>query len=56
LLRTHHPAWLLLASRYAPLVLGSLRMLFEPGQDGIDLDDSLHSLADALANHADQDF
>lgn len=55
-LRTHHPAWLLLASRYAPLVLSSLRTLFEPGQEGIDLDDALHSLAEALTNSADQEL
>ena len=55
-LRAHHPAWLLLASRYAPLVLGSLRTLFEPGHDGIDLDDALHSLADTLANYADEEL
>ncbi|WP_346830899.1 DUF3375 domain-containing protein [Pseudomonas abietaniphila] len=55
-LRALHPAWLLLASRYAPLILGSLRTLFEPGQDGIDLDDALHSLADTLANYADEEL
>ncbi|AAN69295.1 MULTISPECIES: DUF3375 domain-containing protein [Pseudomonas] len=54
-LRTHHPAWLLLASLYAPLVLSSLRTLFEHGQEGIDLDDALHSLAQAIANNADQE-
>jgi len=53
-LRTHHPAWLLLASRHAAQVLSSLRALFEPGQDGIDLDDALHLLAEAMANDDDQ--
>lgn len=54
-LRTHHPAWMLLASRHAAQVLSSLRALFEPGQDGIDLDDALHALAEALADDDDQD-
>ncbi|WP_129931787.1 MULTISPECIES: DUF3375 family protein [unclassified Pseudomonas] len=53
-LRTHHPAWLLLASRHAAQVLSSLRALFEPGQDGLDLDDALHLSAEAMANDDDQ--
>lgn len=52
--RNQHPAWLLLASRRAPLVLGCLRTLFEHGPDGIPVEDALQALADMLANHAVQ--
>lgn len=33
--RQQHPAWLLLASPRAPLVLGCLTALFEHSDDGI---------------------
>lgn len=55
-LRTQNPAWLLLASRCAPFVLASLRLLFEPGRDGIEMSDALRSIADALSNCTDPEF
>lgn len=52
-----HPAWQLLASRRAPLVLSCLETLFETSQDGIALEEALQSLADILAQHVnDSDF
>jgi hypothetical protein len=44
--RYQHPAWQLLASRRAPLVLSCLRTLFEATQNDIPFDDALQSLAD----------
>ena len=54
--RSQHPAWLLLASRRAPLVLGCLRTLFEQAHDGIPMDDALQALADMLAAYASQEL
>ncbi|MGT3954640.1 DUF3375 family protein [Pseudomonas aeruginosa] len=42
--RSQHPAWLLLASRRAPLVLSCLRTLFERANDGIVVEDALQGL------------
>lgn len=50
--RHRHPAWQLLASRRAPLLLSCLQILFERGQDGILLEDAMQSLAELLAEHA----
>lgn len=55
-LRTQNPAWLVLASRRAPVFLASLRLLFEPGQDGIEMSDALRSIADTLANCSDPEI
>lgn len=52
LARQQHPAWQLLASRRAPLVLGCLQSLFEDSQDGVDFDDAQQALAEILAGHA----
>lgn len=52
--RHHHPAWQLLASRRAPLVLACLRTLFDSTQSDIPFDDALQSLADLLTQHATQ--
>ena len=52
--RYQHPAWQLLASRRAPLVLSCLRSLFEATQNDIPFDDALQSLADLLTQHANQ--
>jgi hypothetical protein len=52
LARQQHPAWQLLASRRAPLVLGCLQSLFEDSQDGVDFDDAQQALAEILAEHA----
>jgi hypothetical protein len=52
--RNHHPAWQLLATRRAPLVLGCLQALFAGSQHGIPFEDALQSLADLLTQHASQ--
>lgn len=52
LARQQNPAWQLLASRRAPLVLGCLQALFEQSHDGVDYDDAQQALADLLAGHA----
>lgn len=50
--RQQHPAWLLLASRRAPLVLSCLDALFEHQRDGVAFDAAVQALADMLAAHA----
>jgi len=50
--RHRHPAWQLLASRRAPLILSCLQSLFEQSHDGIAFEDALQSLAGLLATHA----
>lgn len=50
--RYQNPAWQLLASRRAPLVLSCLQSLFEGALDGIAVDDALQALAEMLAEHA----
>ena len=52
--RYQHPAWQLLASRRAPLVLSCLQVLFEGSQNSVPFDDALQSLADLLTQHANQ--
>lgn len=52
LARHRHPAWQLLASRRAPLLLGCLQPLFEQAHDGIALEDALQSLAELFSEHA----
>ena len=55
--RQQHPAWLLLASRRAPLMLSCLEALFEHQRDGVPFDTAVQALADMLAAHAnDPDF
>lgn len=54
--RGQHPAWLLLASHRAPLILGCLRTLFDKAQDGIAMDDALQALTDILSAHASQEL
>lgn len=55
--RQQHPAWLLLASRRAPLVLSCLDALFEHQRDGVPFDGAVQALADMLAVHAnDTDY
>src|SRR5690606_6957447 len=53
--RRQHPAWLLLASPRAPLVLGCLTALFDFAEDGIAETDALQALSDMLASYAAQD-
>ena len=50
--RQQHAAWLLLASRRAPLMLSCLEALFEHQRDGVPFDDAVQALADMLAAHA----
>ncbi len=50
--RYQHPAWLLLASRRAPLMLSGLEALFEHQRDGVPFDAAVQALADMLAAHA----
>ena len=52
--RQQHPAWLLLASRRAPLVLSCLDALFEHQRDGVPFDSAVQALADMLAVHANE--
>lgn len=47
--RSQHPAWLLLASRRAPLVISCLRALFEKANDGIVVEDALQGLSELFA-------
>jgi hypothetical protein len=55
--RQQHPAWLLLASRRAPLMLSCLDALFEHQRDGVPFDAAAQALAEMLAEHAnDSDF
>ena len=54
--RNQHPAWLLLASRRAPLVLGCLRTLFDQAQDGILMEDALQAMSDMLQAYASDEL
>ncbi len=53
--RRQNPAWVLLASRRAPLILGCLSSLFEQADDGIAEEDALQALSSMLAEYAVQD-
>lgn len=53
--RRQHPAWLLLASPRAPLILSCLTTLFENSRDGIAEEDALQALAEILVAYAAQD-
>jgi Protein of unknown function (DUF3375) len=50
--RYQHPAWQVLATRRAPLVISCLQSLFEESEDGIAFEEALHTLAELLAHHA----
>jgi hypothetical protein len=50
--RHQNPAWVLLASQRAPLILSCLQALFEHSRDGIGLEDAHQSLAEMLSQHA----
>jgi Protein of unknown function (DUF3375) len=54
--RSQHPAWKLLASRRAPLVLGCLQTLFEQAHDGIPMDDAIQALSEMLASYVSQEI
>lgn len=47
-----HPAWLLLASRNAPLTLACLKQLMDAHPDGIELEDTVEDLAQMFAEYA----
>ncbi|MCW9089264.1 MAG: DUF3375 domain-containing protein [Gammaproteobacteria bacterium] len=49
--RRQHPAWLLLASPRAPLLLSCLKPLFEVGHGSIEMEEALQRLAGLLARH-----
>jgi len=53
--RTQNPAWVLLASRRAPLVIACLQALFEESHDGVLIEDALRSLESMLAPHANNE-
>jgi hypothetical protein len=48
-LRRNHPAWLLLASRNAPLTLACLHVLVEEHPAGVPLEDAVEQLASIFA-------
>ncbi|RYF81301.1 MAG: DUF3375 domain-containing protein [Comamonadaceae bacterium] len=52
--RHQHPAWLLLASRRAPLILSGLDALLEHHRDGVTFEVAVQTLSDLLAAHANQ--
>lgn len=53
--KSQHPAWQLVASRRAPLLLSCLRPLFELNQDGIGLEDAQQHLTELFAQHANSE-
>ncbi|MDC9581539.1 DUF3375 domain-containing protein [Xenorhabdus sp. PR6a] len=53
--RNQHPAWLLLATRRAPLVLSCLKTLFEESNDGIPLEEAIVQLTNILMDHINQE-
>ncbi|WMV72049.1 DUF3375 family protein [Xenorhabdus griffiniae] len=53
--RNQHPAWLLLATRRAPLVLSCLKTLFEESNDGIPLEHAIQHLANILMDHVNHE-
>jgi hypothetical protein len=53
--RRHHPAWRLLASRNAPLVLGCLQSLFREADDGVETETALQALSELLAEYINDD-
>lgn len=54
LARQQHPAWLLLASRRAPLMLSCLESLLEHQPGGVPFDSAVQAIADLLVQHANQ--
>ena len=50
--KRNHPAWLLLASRNAPLTLACLKQLMDAHPDGIELEDTVEELAQMFAEYA----
>lgn len=55
--RRTDPAWLLLASRNAPLVLASLKQLLEANPTGVEMDRAVEDSAGGFAAHVqDSEF
>lgn len=52
--RKQHPAWLLLASPRAPLILGCLSSLFDYAEDGVAEEHALQALSEMLSEFSDQ--
>ncbi|QNP47408.1 DUF3375 domain-containing protein [Diaphorobacter aerolatus] len=52
--RRTHPAWMLLASRRAPLVLSCLESVFEHRPAGVPFEEAVQSLCSVLLAHASQ--
>jgi hypothetical protein len=52
--RHQHPAWQLLASHRAPLVLSCLEHLLSGAKEGVRFEDALQSLAGLLSEHANE--
>ena len=53
-LRQKNPAWQLLASRRAPLIVSTLQALFESGDGSIRVDDVVQLLSETFAEHANE--
>lgn len=53
--KNQHPAWILLATRRAPLVLSCLKTLFEKSHDGIPFEEAIQSLTGILVEHVSQE-
>ena len=53
--RRQHPAWQLLASRRAPIIISCLKPLFESYTDGVPQEEAEQQLADMLSEHAYDD-
>ncbi len=53
--RQQHPAWQLLASRRAPLVLSCLKPLHDVNHEGIAVEDAEQNLLQMLAEHVNSD-
>ena len=51
-LRRNHPAWLLLGSRNGPLILASLKALFDAHPGGVEFEVAVEHLSVAFADHA----
>jgi len=50
--RQHHPAWLLLAARRAPLILSCLKPLFESGHGEVPMEEATQKLGEMFAEYA----
>ena len=51
--RRQHPAWMLLAARSAPLLLGSLKHLLKDSHDGVPFETAQQLLSELMSSRAD---